>query len=296
MTDVSVIIPAHNREKLIERALRSVLSQTYPDLEALVVDDDSKDGTARKVRDLCSEDSRVRLLRHSTNLGAQAARNTGAKAAKGRWIAFLDSDDRWLPDSLEKRLRLAEDKNAKVVHSDCWVVRRKDEAPQRFGVPPFRGQSYADLLRRPGPLFQGLLVTKDALEQIGLLDETIVAYQEWDTAIRLAREHEFEFLQEPTFVYHCDHEGTISKNLARNARGYEQVFTKHRHAILRRLGPKALSTHYLNAWSYYREAGGTETAAARRCLVSGLLLWPFRPKGILRALREKAVRNSAENQ
>lgn len=293
MTAVSVIIPVHNREKLIERALHSVLSQTYSDLEAIVVDDGSKDETAQKVLAFCNEDSRIRLLRHSTNLGAQAARNTGAKAAKGRWIAFLDSDDRWLPDSLEKRLRLAGEKGAKVVHSDCCVVRQRNEAPQRFGVPPFRGQSYTDLLRRPGPLFQGLLVARDALEQIGLLDETIIAYQEWDAAIRLAREHEFEFLQEPTFVYHCDHEGTISKNLARNARGYEQVFTKHRRAILCRLGPKALSTHYLNAWSYYREAG--EPAAARRCLISGLLLWPFRPKGILRALREKAVHNSAES-
>ncbi len=109
MTDISVIIPVHNREKLIERALHSVLSQTYPDLEAIVVDDGSKDGTARKVLDICSEDSRIRLLEHSTNLGAQAARNTGAKAAKGRWIAFLDFDDRWLPDILEKRLRLAGD-------------------------------------------------------------------------------------------------------------------------------------------------------------------------------------------
>jgi glycosyltransferase involved in cell wall biosynthesis len=283
MIDVSVIIPAHNRERLIERALSSVLAQTYSGLEVIVVDDGSLDGTSQKVLALRDEDSRIRLLKHSANLGAQAARNKGSRAAKGRWLAFLDSDDQWLPDSLEKRLYMAEEKSVEVVHSDCYVVRQKGEAFQLFSVPPFKGKTYRDLLKRPGPFFQGLLITKKALEGIGYLDETIVSYQEWDTAIRLAEKYEFEFVPDPTFIYYCDHECTISKDMRKGARGYEQVFTKHMRSILFNLGPSALSTHYLNAANFYREAN--EIADANRCFVLGGLIWPFRPKGILKVIK-----------
>lgn len=285
MIDISVIIPAYNREKLIERALRSVLSQTYTDLEAIVVDDGSQDNTSRKVLAMCNQDSRISLIKHNTNLGAQSARNTGIRAAKGKWIAFLDSDDEWLPDSLERRLRMAADNDTQVVHSDCYVVRHGIKNLRRFMVPSFKGRAYRDLLRRPGPFLQSLLVTKKALESIGFLDEKIVSYQEWDTAIRLAEKYDFGFVPDPTFIYYCDHEQTISKNVLNGARGYEQVYTKHMRSILFNLGPRALSTHYLKAGDFYREAN--EIADANRCYIIGGLIWPFKPKAIFRAIRRR---------
>lgn len=285
MTDITVVIPAHNRENLIERALSSVLSQTHTDIEAIVIDDGSIDSTFSRVRALCDEDSRVRLMKHEANLGAQAARNTGIKAAKSKWIAFLDSDDTWLPDSLEKRFELAVNTHATVVHSEGYIVRSTGEVPQRFGVPPFKGHIYKDILRMPGPFFQGLLVTKKALEGIGYLDEKIISYQEWDTAIRLAEKYDFEFVPDPTFIYYCDHDHTISKNKVREARGYEQVFTKNMRSILLNLGPQSLSMHYLRAGDFYREAN--EKADANRCYIIGGLIWPFKPRSIFRAIRRR---------
>jgi len=283
MHRVSVIIPVRNREKLIENAIRSVLTQTYPVFEVIVVDDGSTDITPSMVASLAREDERIHFLQHASSRRAQAARNTGIWAAKGEWIAFLDSDDQWFSDSLEVRLQLAMKKRLRVVHSECSVLRPEDTESRQFGVPRMQGKVYKELLRRPGPMFQGLLVSKEALSRIGPLDETIVSYQEWDTAIRLAKYYDFGFVPEPTFLYDCRHADTISKDSLREAKGYEQVFTKHRWPILRHLGPKALAGHYQTAAHLYSRA--EDEGDVRRCLTRAFLLWPFRPRTILRGVR-----------
>ncbi|MGB9587486.1 MAG: glycosyltransferase family 2 protein, partial [Armatimonadota bacterium] len=106
MPTVSVVIPTYNRALLVERAIRSVLGQTYTDFEVIVVDDGSTDDTKRILADLAHEDPRVRWFHHSENRGAQAARNTGCRAAEGEYIAFLDSDNEWLSNKLHLQMEL----------------------------------------------------------------------------------------------------------------------------------------------------------------------------------------------
>ncbi len=101
---VSVVIPVYNRAKTVLRAIASVLAQSHPVLEVVVVDDGSDDGTAAVVEALA--DPRVRVIRHPANRGAASARNTGIKAARGDLIALLDSDDQWMPRKLEKQVRV----------------------------------------------------------------------------------------------------------------------------------------------------------------------------------------------
>ena len=216
---VSIIVPVFNRRSAIREALESILKQTYEHWEALVVDDGSTDGTAQVVEEYSRADSRVRLLRHGQRKGAQAARNTGIRDAQGEWIAFLDSDDQWLPCSLEVRLRALRERAVSVVHSECYVLRPESTQPDRFGVPAMRGQVYRELLRSPGPVFPSLLVSKEALSHIDYLDENLASYQEWDTAIRLAKHYCYGFVEEPTFVYDCRGTDTISKDALRNALG-----------------------------------------------------------------------------
>ena len=103
---VSVIIPAYNAEKYIKGTIISVLNQTYPCFEIIVVDDASSDNTAEVV--LSIKDERIRLLRHKENMGPGGARNTGIEVAQGKWFAELDADDQWLPTRLEKLLSIAE--------------------------------------------------------------------------------------------------------------------------------------------------------------------------------------------
>jgi len=279
---VSIIVPVFNRRSTVGGALDSILKQTYSRWEVVVVDDGSTDNTTQVVEEYARKNLYIRLIRHTHRRGAQAARNTGIHAARGEWIAFLDSDDQWLPNSLEVRLQLAKKMGVQVVHSDCYILRVNNPELQRFGVPAMEGQVYKELLRRPGPMFPGLLVSKEALTNIGYLDEAIVSWQEWDTAIRLAKYYEFAFMPEPTFIYDCRHINTISKDF-RAVKGYEQVFAKHRWPILRYLGPKGLSSHYLTAASLYR--GANNIVQAYRCLMIGILLWPFRPRAIVRRAR-----------
>lgn len=282
---ISVVIPAYNREMVIEAAIRSVQSQTYQDFEILVVDDGSRDATSGVVNRLAQEDTRIKHIRHVKNQGAQAARNTGIRAAQGRWIAFLDSDDRWLPESLKVRLQAALQSSKAVIHSDCLVL--TSEAGLRpFGTPSLAGRVYKKVLCKPGPTFPSLLVLKESLLRIGYLDEQVIAYQEWDTAIRLAEHYEFEFIPDATFIYDCRNSDTISQNFSRDAVGYEQVFTKHRWAIFRHLGPRVLMSHYETAAQLYGRARDEQNA--RRCFRHAFLWWPFRPRTILKRIQRAA--------
>ena len=252
---VSVVIPMRNRAQLIGRAVASVQAQDVQDWEIVVADDGSTDDSARVVGELATRDERIRLVRLDRNRGAQAARNAGIRAARGEWIAFLDSDDEWLPFSLSARLEAGRESGAGAVHSECLIIRHPDPTPRPFGIRSYAGNITVDVLTNPGPMFQSLLVRKKHLECIGGLDESILSYQEWETSIRLASACEFVFLPQPTFIYHCHGGETISKDRLREAVGYRQVVRKHRREIIRHAGWKALAVHYLRISRFYRAAG-----------------------------------------
>jgi glycosyltransferase involved in cell wall biosynthesis len=279
-----VVIPTRNRRSSLEVAVRSVLDQSVGDLEVVVADDGSTDGTTDLLDSLARQDPRVRHVRSEVGRGAQAARNAGIQAAAGQWIAFLDSDDEYLPDSLARRLEGAGG-TASVVHSEC-LARTPDGVVQRFGVPRMSGDVHGALLAQPGPVFPSLLVRAPTLSSIGPLDESLVSYQEWDTSIRLARVARFAFVAEPTFVYATNRLDSISADAAKAARGYEQVVRKHWMAMLRSAGPKLLSHHLGEAAGLQSLAGRRGAAVAR--LAAATLLWPFAIKS--HAQRARQVR------
>jgi len=100
---VSVIIPTYNRAHLVGRSIQSVINQTYQDFEIIVVDDGSTDNTEDIIKEFQKKDKRIKHIKHNKNKGGSAARNTGIRAARGEYIAFLDSDDEWMPTKLEKQ-------------------------------------------------------------------------------------------------------------------------------------------------------------------------------------------------
>ena len=106
MPTISIITPAYNCEKYLEEAVDSVLSQTMTDWEMLIIDDCSVDNTYSCMQKLAQRDSRIRIFRNMQNAGAAATRNYGIRQARGRWIAFLDSDDLWRTDKLQKQMEL----------------------------------------------------------------------------------------------------------------------------------------------------------------------------------------------
>ena len=107
---VSVVIPLYNRENTIQRAVDSILNQTYTNIEVLVVDDGSTDASV-KMLEKYQKDKRVKVFLQGTNKGANVARNRGIQEAEGEYIAFQDSDDVWLSDKLEKQIKRMESEN-----------------------------------------------------------------------------------------------------------------------------------------------------------------------------------------
>lgn len=133
---ISVIIPAYRCERTVEQSVRSALNQTVRDLEVIVIDDASDDGTAEILARLQTEDARVRVITLSENGGVANARNRGASEARAQWVAFLDSDDLWEADKLERQLAAAAQARAALVYTAAECI---DEtgAPtgKRFHVP-----------------------------------------------------------------------------------------------------------------------------------------------------------------
>lgn len=101
---VSIVTPAYNAASFVEETIRSVLAQTYQNWEMLIVDDCSRDSTAAIVEKWAQADKRIHLIRHEVNRRASGARETALEAARGRYIAFLDSDDLWMPEKLARQL------------------------------------------------------------------------------------------------------------------------------------------------------------------------------------------------
>lgn len=202
MPTVSVIVPTYNRATLACRAIRSVLGQTYRDFEVLLVDDASTDDTESMVQAL--GDARIRYLRQPENRDVSAARNRGMRAARGQFIAFLDSDDEWLPDKLEQQLEVMRKAPPCVGLVYTGAVRRHDDGSECIRLPKHRGDVLAELL-----LFNitdagsaSVLMRRNVVRVVGFFDEGIPAMEDYDYWIRVARFYHFDFVNQPLVRYY----------------------------------------------------------------------------------------------
>ena len=183
---VSVIIPVFNRAHTIHRAISSVLAQSYRNFEIIVVDDASSDGLAVAL-DIFN-DASLRCIAHPRNRGAAAARNTGIAAANGEFVAFLDSDDAWLPDKLAHQIAAMEGQPPDVAGHVCAYECVKDGYPARRLIPDwsphtfYRGQLLGCTCG-PGTT---LLCQRDIFAEIGPFDEELRRLEDWDWLLRLA--------------------------------------------------------------------------------------------------------------
>lgn len=159
---ISVIMPAFNAEKYLKEAIESVLAQTYSLWELIVIDDDSRDATAEIVREYQKQDSRVRYLKNKTNSGVSESRNRGVREAKGQWIAFLDSDDRWTPEKLERQLSFAEQHNARFAFTGSGFIDDDGRALSYYLSVPMK-ISYRQLLKQNLISCSSVLIRKELM-------------------------------------------------------------------------------------------------------------------------------------
>lgn len=198
---VSVVMPAYNAEKTIRSAIESVLRQTFGDLELIVIDDCSRDGTVQIAEEYCRCDDRVHIQRNAVNLGVSESRNNGVRAAKSDWIAFLDSDDLWEPEKIEKQLNVIEEN---PVLSLCFTGSAfVDESGKKYGFSlsvPER-ISYKDLLKQNLISCSSVLVRKELLLLYPMKNDPLI-HEDFAVWLQILRDEPFAVgINEPLLIY-----------------------------------------------------------------------------------------------
>lgn len=263
---VSVVIPTHNRARLVRRAIESVLSQTFRDFEILVVDDASEDETERAVRDV--GDDRIRYIRHAVGKGDAGARNTGVRNATGDYIAFLDDDDEWLPEKLS------------------WQLAEFEKAGEGPGlvcggrVNVFASTGRSSVVRLTGDVetqfrwgritTSSVMVRREAVEKVGLFDEGILFCSDYDLWIRLWQAgFRFASIDRP-LVRYLVHGNGLSGSPWKRIAGKERLMQKHAEFFAQ--DPVRQSERYRRLGLLYCTVG--DVRKAREALAKALRLRP----------------------
>jgi glycosyltransferase involved in cell wall biosynthesis len=202
---VSVVIPTYNRAPLIARSIQSVLNQTYPDFELLVIDDGSTDGTAQVLSGF--RDQRINCIRLASNSGAGAARNVGIRMSKGKFIAFQDSDDEWLAEKLAKHMSVFERSSANVgvVYSDMQRIQKDGSVTYHASPAVIPGRLVDPVQQSYQPLMLGIqstVIKRECLDAAGYFNERFPALEDLELFIRLSKQFDFYRIPEPLVRYH----------------------------------------------------------------------------------------------
>jgi glycosyltransferase involved in cell wall biosynthesis len=278
---VSIIVPTYNRVDLLPRALDSVLAQSFGDFEVLIIDDGSTDDTERVVRDYEVLDSRVRYLRQPQNGGVAEARNRGLREAKGEFVAFLDSDDEWVAEKLERQVvRFRElPEHVALLYGGVREVYGESMAPPPPGrravfVPSHRGDVYQRLLESNVVYgTSGVMLRRAAVEVAGWFNQEASPSEDYDYWIRVARHFEVDFIPDPLVIYYnIESDERLSLNVHNVIRAREWIYRAH-EAEMRRTGSASL--FLLQTARRHLEAESPDLRAIRRLALRAARLRPL---------------------
>lgn len=224
MPSVSIIIPTYNRKDTVFETIDSALEQTFTDREIIVVDDGSSDGT----KDLLYEKygSSIKILRQD-NQGPAAARNTGIRESQGNYLAFLDSDDIWLPETVETLIKeFSSEYKPGLVY--CGILKIfKDDRTAIETIPEKKGMIYDQLLE--GNFIGGssnVLVKKDCLTNVGLFNGDCSPAEDYDLWLRIAKKYPVQYVPK-TLVNYLVHPDGISQDLDKMEKAEKKILENH---------------------------------------------------------------------
>lgn len=273
---VSVIVPVYNRANLVRKTMDSILAQTWQHLEIIAVNDGSTDDSLAVLQEYAYlYPGKVRVITQP-NSGQIKARNAGIREASGSFIAFLDSDDTWTPEKLALQLPLFR-KGVGLVYCAINEVTPEGDVIKTVPCEPgMRGDIYKQLLICNRMTGGSVVVTRQALERVGLFDETLKAAENRDLWIRIAREFRVEYVERPMLNY-LRHPGNLSANTELMAGAAHKILEKHIpqasrnrkelavHREAHAMFHYSLGVHYFSAEKYLQAMG-----AFLRC-------WSHRP-------------------
>ena len=230
MSIVTAIITTHKRNhEIVERALKSVIAQTYHVEDVIIVDDSPSDFEQRTaVKSMAEKYKNVRYIAHDKCQGACAARNTGISASRGEFVAFLDDDDEWKPEKIEKQLEKFKDDKIALVYCGAEVFNDADGSINYDKTDYFRGMVYEKLILNN---FIGStsypLIRKKALIDVGGFDVLMQSAQDYDLWLRIGQKYEVDYVPEALALYHVHPGVRISTNPAKRINGLERLNTKN---------------------------------------------------------------------
>jgi glycosyltransferase involved in cell wall biosynthesis len=257
---VSVVIPTHNRAHLVARAISSALSQTHRNLEVIVVDDASTDGTDQVLASFA--DTRLRVVYGSRRGGSAHARNQGINAARGQFVAFLDSDDEWLPEKVERQVAaFSVPEPPAVVYTGMWS---ESGGKRSYDVADPEGYAFDRLLMFAGPITtSGIMVSRERVGDELYFDETVTAFEERDLLLRLSRSAHIGRLPEPLYVFH-QHTGERISEASRQVVARRRIIEKFATELAQR--PTAAGHHFFRLAITQQRVG--DAVGMRRSLLA----------------------------
>jgi glycosyltransferase involved in cell wall biosynthesis len=228
---VSVILPTRNRATILPRAVRSVLTQTFQDLELIVVDDSSSDGTEGVIHAI--PDPRIAYVRLDEHRGAAAARNAGIRHSLGELIAFQDSDDEWVPTKLEHQVALIAQEGSSLgavggrYAIDAGSMSGQISAPKLETTDDYE----AELLEGQCLITPLWLIRRSLLLELGLFDERMPCLEDWDLMLRLSKQSRMRALDETVLIKRGARD-SLGADISRRAPAMEALLRRHKQRFL----------------------------------------------------------------
>lgn len=218
---VSIIIPTYNRSELLKGVILSAINQTYKNIEIIIVDDGSIDGTKKSIADF--NDERIIYIRHDKNMGVSVARNTGIKKSTGESIFLIDDDDLIAPQTLEKLLdKINKSKIENLGAAYGWSLWLDDKNRNaKIMAYKFSGKIFDKISKKQ--IFTNLLVKKQALEDVGLYNQNLRNNEDLDFYLRLAKKYNFDFVPEILCVIRGHGEQHLSEFNQKNIENFYKI-------------------------------------------------------------------------
>jgi len=217
---VSIITPVYNAEKYLKDTIESVINQDYDNWELIIVDDCSKDGSRLIIERYMELDKRIKLISLEKNKGVAFARNTGIKAAKGRYVAFLDSDDLWLPQKLEKQISFMLEKNAYISFTAYELINESGKRLNKIiNVPAL--VDYRRLLKEN---IMGCFTVIIDMEKINNIEMPIVKHEDYATWLRILKDNVKAYGLNEVLGYYRKVNNSISANKYKSAKWVWNIY------------------------------------------------------------------------
>ncbi len=276
---VSVIIPAYNSERYVVEAVQSVFTQTCKDYEVIIIDDGSSDQTVERIRPYAML-SNFSIIEQA-NSGPSKARNRGIKAARGKYCAFLDSDDIMMPERLALQVTKMEEKpEVGMVYCDLMTFNDRGmvHSTKKIFIKPYSGAVLEKLVLDNFITTSTVMARKECFEKVGFFDETIRHSEDYKMWLNIAKEYEIEYLDIPLVKYRYQSDGLSSNKVAMTTSSFNIINDfwegnreyKRKHNILYRMSIAHQLTNMGNAYYYFEKY-----SRSAKFLIESLITYPF---------------------